>query len=228
MGRARERSRPTYVDILSQQLVRNAVFVDDIVVHAGAGGRRAEEESKQSSMSSQPRSSTMRFRDGSIAFAPHLAGMVTHPPRKAPTGFLTGAGTTTSCLITLLVWKPRTGRRWMLRAAVRVAGRRSRDAICVNGSRGSGAGISRRRCMLRCAQSCVGGCRRVRCEWQAGDVVCYTWSSALDSFPVCQDTLAASGKGLQPTCTFFHYGHSYKLLFSIPFALCRVAVGPKR
>jgi len=40
--------RQTYVDILGQKLVRYAVLVDDIVVHAGAGSRRSGEETKQS------------------------------------------------------------------------------------------------------------------------------------------------------------------------------------
>jgi hypothetical protein len=40
--------RQTYVDILGQELVRYAVFVDDIVVHAGAGSRRSGEETEQS------------------------------------------------------------------------------------------------------------------------------------------------------------------------------------
>jgi hypothetical protein len=31
----------TYVDIFGQELVGNAVFVDDIVIHAGAGRGRA-------------------------------------------------------------------------------------------------------------------------------------------------------------------------------------------
>lgn len=38
----------TYVDIFSQELVRNAVLVDDIVVHAGARRRRTEKEAEQS------------------------------------------------------------------------------------------------------------------------------------------------------------------------------------
>lgn len=38
----------TYIDILSQKLIRDAVFVDDIVVHAGTGSCRSEEEAKES------------------------------------------------------------------------------------------------------------------------------------------------------------------------------------
>lgn len=38
----------TYVDVFGQQLVGHAVFVDNVVVHAGAGGRRSEKESEQS------------------------------------------------------------------------------------------------------------------------------------------------------------------------------------
>jgi len=38
----------TYIDILSQKLIRDAVFVNDIVVHAGAGSRRSEEETEES------------------------------------------------------------------------------------------------------------------------------------------------------------------------------------
>lgn len=49
---AREMAGPTYVDVFRQQLVRNTVFVDDIIVHAGAGGCRSEKESKQSGMAS--------------------------------------------------------------------------------------------------------------------------------------------------------------------------------
>jgi hypothetical protein len=37
----------TYVDVLGQKLVRNAVFVDDIVVHAGAGRGCTCEETEQ-------------------------------------------------------------------------------------------------------------------------------------------------------------------------------------
>jgi hypothetical protein len=51
---------------------------------------------------------------------------LTHPPLKAPTGFLTGA-TTASCLSTELVWKLRVTTGALV--AVRNAGRRIRDAI---------------------------------------------------------------------------------------------------
>jgi hypothetical protein len=40
----------TYIDIFCQKLVRDAVFVNDIVVHAGAGGCRAEEETEKSGL----------------------------------------------------------------------------------------------------------------------------------------------------------------------------------
>lgn len=36
------------VNVLGEQLVADAVLVDNIVVHAGAGGRGAEEETKES------------------------------------------------------------------------------------------------------------------------------------------------------------------------------------
>jgi hypothetical protein len=38
----------TYVDVFGQELVGHAVFVDDIVVHAGAGSGRACEETEES------------------------------------------------------------------------------------------------------------------------------------------------------------------------------------
>lgn len=38
----------TYVDVLRQKLVRYAVFVNDIVVHAGAGACRTKEETEES------------------------------------------------------------------------------------------------------------------------------------------------------------------------------------
>lgn len=38
----------TYVDVFSQELVRDAVLVDNVVVHAGAGGGCSEEEAKKS------------------------------------------------------------------------------------------------------------------------------------------------------------------------------------
>jgi hypothetical protein len=38
----------TYVDILGQKLVGDAVLIDNIVVHAGACGRSAEKEAEQS------------------------------------------------------------------------------------------------------------------------------------------------------------------------------------
>lgn len=135
---AREVAGPTYVDVFGQQLVRHSVFVDDIVVHAGAGGRCSEQESEQSSIASQHdfllRRRLLRKRAPSQDVI--SCTLRTHPPRKAPTGFLTGAGATTSCRNALLVWKPRTGTRWMLRAAVRAAGRKDRDAIRVNGALG--------------------------------------------------------------------------------------------
>lgn len=37
----------TYVDIFGQELIRDAVFIDDIVVHASAGRRRTEEEAEK-------------------------------------------------------------------------------------------------------------------------------------------------------------------------------------
>jgi hypothetical protein len=39
--------RETYVDVLGQELVRDAVLVDDIVVHAGASCGRACEKSEE-------------------------------------------------------------------------------------------------------------------------------------------------------------------------------------
>ena len=38
----------TYVNVFGQELVGNPVLVNDIVVHARAGCRRTEKESKQS------------------------------------------------------------------------------------------------------------------------------------------------------------------------------------
>jgi hypothetical protein len=51
----------------------------------------------------------------------------THPPLKAPTGFLTGA-TTASCLNTALVWNPRVAAMFALTPA-RAAVRSSCDTI---------------------------------------------------------------------------------------------------
>lgn len=48
----------------------------------------------------------------------------THPPRKAPTGLLTGATSGLSCLSAALVWNPR-----LVLLSARNAGRRTRDAI---------------------------------------------------------------------------------------------------
>lgn len=39
--------RIAYIDVLSQELVRYAVFVDDIVVHASSGSGRAREEAEK-------------------------------------------------------------------------------------------------------------------------------------------------------------------------------------
>jgi hypothetical protein len=38
----------TYIDVFGQELVGHAVFIDDIVVHAGAGCGRACEETEES------------------------------------------------------------------------------------------------------------------------------------------------------------------------------------
>lgn len=67
---------------------------------------------------------------------------ITHPPRKAPIGFLIGAAPA-SCLNTELVWKPRAGAwsRGTLRVAVRTAGAKTRDAIDINGPYGVHKGV---------------------------------------------------------------------------------------
>lgn len=122
--------RRTYVNVLGQQLIRDAVFVDDVVVHASACGCSSEQETEQS----------IRIPISPVLPFDHTmwtkGAIFTHPPRNAPTGFFTGAAVTTSCLNALLVWKLRMGACWMLRAAVRATGKRSRDAIArFNGSR---------------------------------------------------------------------------------------------
>jgi hypothetical protein len=42
--------RLTYVDVFGQELVRHAVFVNDVVVHARAGCCRTEKETEQATM----------------------------------------------------------------------------------------------------------------------------------------------------------------------------------
>jgi hypothetical protein len=48
LGRGSWTSVWTYVDVFGQELVGNAVLVDDIIVHAGSRGRRTEEETEES------------------------------------------------------------------------------------------------------------------------------------------------------------------------------------
>lgn len=140
----------TYIDVLGQKLVRYAVFVDDIVVHAGAGSCRTHEETEKSGsiqlccpidmvvcgLSGAGDSMLQQNIVIAVATCKHLQRPVplfhsrntefTDPPLKAPTGFLTGA-ITASALNTALVWKLRATTGALV--AVRNTGRRMRDAI---------------------------------------------------------------------------------------------------
>lgn len=95
----------------------------------------------------------------------------THPPRKAPTGFLTGAATT-SCLNAALVWKVRAATAGAL-VAVRRAGRRMWEAIVI-------LRFLRLRVVFRCS---VSRSRRYSgfVVWSAVVrlVVCLTWCRCL-------------------------------------------------
>jgi hypothetical protein len=123
-------SEMTYIDVLSQKFIRDAVLVNDIIVHAGAGGRRSEEEAEQSATTLL---ATARFCTIASHVPPSAPRSLitrktwTHPPLKAPTGFLIGAAATTSTRLTALVWKERVGAK--VRYAVRTAGVRIREAI---------------------------------------------------------------------------------------------------
>jgi hypothetical protein len=140
-----------YVDVFGQELVGNAVFIDDIVVHAGAGCCRTEKETEESVCRSAecvpasalnpvycvPHSSCLPRSMLTCLYTPprilkfaadgKIVKEDTHPPLKAPTGFLTGA-TTASCLNTALVWNPRVVAMFALTPA-RAAVRSSCDAI---------------------------------------------------------------------------------------------------
>lgn len=77
----------------------------------------------------------------------------THPPLKAPTGFFTGAATT-SCLSAALVWNPRGAEatdavKGARRAPTRAAVERMRAAIAAEG------GMRARSGFAVCAWSCI-------------------------------------------------------------------------
>ncbi|KAG9966832.1 hypothetical protein KCU61_g566, partial [Aureobasidium melanogenum] len=96
-----KRARETHVDVFGQQLVGDAVLVNDVVVEGSSAQDGTREESKDTVQAAcqSCHATAVGCTPGSWEIAAARRWYVSYPPRKAPTGLRTGmapAGTSSN------------------------------------------------------------------------------------------------------------------------------------